>query len=30
MTKEFKILNFRTILYNSTKPLVTNPLAKKA
>ena len=30
MTKEFKDLNFGTILYNSAKPLATSPLAKKA
>jgi hypothetical protein len=30
VTKEFKDLNFGTILYNGAKLLVTSPLAKKA
>ena len=30
VAKEFKDLDFGTILYNSAKPLVTNPLVKKA
>jgi hypothetical protein len=29
VTKEFKDLNFRTILYNGAKLLVTSPSAKK-
>ena len=30
VTKEFKDLNFRIILYNSAKPLVINLLVKKS
>ena len=29
VTKEFKDLNFKTILYKSTKLLITSPLVKK-